>query len=63
MKEMSLQRRRVVVLAGSLAAISGAGPVLLRGHRFAQMAWVVFLAVMIVVLIVRMVKLKREEGC
>jgi hypothetical protein len=62
MREMSLQRRRVVALAGSIAAMSGAGPLLLRGHRHLGMAWIGFVAVMLVVVIVQMVKLRREEG-
>jgi hypothetical protein len=63
MKQMSLQRRRVVVLAASLSAMSGVGPLLLRGHRYAEMAWVGFISVLAVLLIVLMMKLRREDGC
>jgi hypothetical protein len=64
MRQMSLQRKRVVVMATSIAALSGTGPLwLLRGHRYLGMGWLVFMAVMLVAVIVQMAKLKREEGC
>jgi hypothetical protein len=63
MRQMSLQRRRVVVLAASISAMSGVGPLLLRGHRYAEIAWVGFISVMAVLLIVQMMKLRREDGC
>jgi hypothetical protein len=39
------------------------GPLLLRGHRYAEMAWVGFISVLAVLLIVLMMKLRREDGC
>ncbi len=63
MRQMSVQRRRVVTMASSVAAMSGLGPLLVRGHRYLGLAWMLFIAVMLVAVIVQMVKLRREEGC
>ena len=60
---MSLQRRRVVVLAGLVAAMSGTGPLLLHGHRYLQIGWMGLMAVMLVLVILQMVRLRRQEGC
>jgi hypothetical protein len=63
MRQMSLQRRRVVVTAGSVAAMSGIGPLLMRGRPVLGLVWIGFMVVMMVVVIWQMVKLRKEEGC
>jgi hypothetical protein len=60
---MSAERRRVVVMASSLAAMSGVGPVLFRGHPRAEWVWLAVYAALMVWVIVKLVRLRRDEGC
>jgi hypothetical protein len=62
MRKLSLQRRKVVVLAGSLAAMSGIGPLLMQRHHYLGLVWIGCVAVMMVIVITQLVKLKREVG-
>jgi hypothetical protein len=63
MRAMSAERRKVVGLASSLAAMSGVGPVLLREHRRAEWVWLAVYILLMIWVIVRMVRLRRDEGC
>ena len=63
MRKMSEERRKVVVLASSLACMAGVGPVLLRQHPRLEWAWLVVYVSVLVWVIVRMARLKRDEGC
>jgi hypothetical protein len=62
MRKLSLQRRKVVVLAASTAAMSGVGPLLFQKHPYLRIAWVGFMAVMLVVVVLQLAKLKKAEG-
>jgi len=53
----------VVALAGSLACMSGVGPVLLRHHPLMEWVWLGLYILLMVCVIVLMVRLRREEGC
>lgn len=63
MRKLSAQRRRVVTMAASMAAISGVGPLLLRGHHSLEIVWAGLIVVLAVTVIVQTVRLRREEGC
>ena len=63
MRKLSEPRRRVVALAGSLACMSGVGPVLLRHHPLMDWVWWGLYILLRVCVIVLMVRLRREEGC
>ncbi len=63
MRKMSLQRRRVVGLASSLACLSGMGPVLRQNHPRLEWAWLVLCVLLMIWVIVKMVRLQRDEGC
>ena len=63
MRKMSDERRRVAGLASSLACMAGVGPVLLRNHPRAEWVWLVMYVSLMVWVIVRMVRLRRDEGC
>ena len=63
MRQISRQRRRVVVMASSIAAMSGMVPALLRGHTWMLWTWMGLEAAMLVWVIVLMVRLRRDEGC
>jgi hypothetical protein len=60
MSEMSPQRKKVVVLAASIASMSGM-LTLLHGHRWLMGAWIAFMAVALVYTISEFAKLKRSE--
>jgi hypothetical protein len=60
MSEMSPQRKKVVVMAASVASMSG-GAVLLKEYPHALIAWIVFMLVMLVLTIVEVAKLKGQE--
>jgi hypothetical protein len=59
MNEMSPQRRKVVVLASSVACMSG-GPILLKGHPRLLMVWLCVMVVTIVFAVVQLSKLKGQ---
>jgi hypothetical protein len=61
MSDMSPRRRKVVVLCCAVAALSGTGPLLLKGHRAAQMIWIALMVTILIYAIAELVKLKREE--
>jgi hypothetical protein len=60
---MSVQRRRVVVMASSLAAMSGIGSVLFRGHVWLGWTWMGVEIAFLVWVIVLLLRLRRDEGC
>ncbi|MDE1162673.1 MAG: hypothetical protein PW792_12100 [Acidobacteriaceae bacterium] len=60
---MSRQRRLLAAQAGALAAMSGSGPLLLRGHPRAGWLWAAVMLVCAIRLIVLMVRVRRTEGC
>jgi hypothetical protein len=59
-RELSPQRRKVVVLAACIASISGLGPVLFQHHRYLGLVWIALLAVALTYLMVQFVKLRRS---
>jgi hypothetical protein len=61
MSEMSPQRKKVVILCACVASLSGAGPLLTKGHPKLAMAWTAFILVALVFAITQFVKLKRSE--
>ncbi len=63
MRRLSAARRRVVALAGSMAAISGVEPLLLQRHSLARWIWLGLMATLLVRLIVLMARLRKDEGC
>ncbi len=63
MRTMSAQRRRVAALESSLACMGGVGPSLLHHHPRAEWVWLAAYIPLMLWLIVRMMRLKREEGC
>ncbi len=62
MRRLSAARRRVV-LAGSMAAMSGVGPLLLPRHSVARWIWIGLMVILFVRVIVLMSRLKKAEGC
>jgi hypothetical protein len=63
MRKMSPERRKLAALASSLACMSGVGPVLLRGYPRWEWAWLGLYIPLMIWVIVRMVRLRRDEGC
>jgi hypothetical protein len=63
MRKISGERRRVAGLASSLACMAGVGPVLLRHHPRMEWVWRAVYGSLMVWVIVRMVRLRRREGC
>lgn len=61
MSEMNAQRRKVVVLAASVACISAAGPVLLKSQPRFTFVWIGFVIIALVFTLVEFVKLKRQQ--
>jgi uncharacterized membrane protein len=59
---MSLKRRRVVVLASSVAAMSGLGTLLFHRHAWLGWAWVGLEVALLVWVVVLMMRLRRDEG-
>jgi len=57
MSEMSPQRR-IAVLAASMAALSGVGPILLKGHIVLKAIWLGFMVIVAVYIFVQIAKLK-----
>jgi hypothetical protein len=62
MRRLSQERRQVVALAGSLAAISGTGGTLSRWHPALHWAWLCLYLVLLSVVIVKALRLRRS-GC
>ncbi len=63
MRRMSVQRRRVVVLACSVAAMSGVGPVLFSRHAWLRDAWIGLMLGLLAWVVVLTVRLRRDDGC
>jgi hypothetical protein len=63
MRKMSRERRRVMTLSGCLAATGGIMPTLVNRNHKAMLVWVCVEAVLLALLIVRMMRLKKTEGC
>jgi hypothetical protein len=58
-----MQRRRVVVLASSVAAMNGLGATLLSRHLWLGRVWLGLMVTLLVYVIVLMLRLRRDEGC
>jgi hypothetical protein len=63
MRRMSVQRRRVVSLASSVAALSGVGPLFFPRHLVARWMWLGLMATLLIWVIVLMLRMKRDEEC
>ncbi len=63
MRRISAARRRVVILASSVAAMSGVGPLLFQRNHWARWIWLGLMAVLFARVIVLTVRLRRDEGC
>jgi len=64
MRKLSEERRRLVVLAGSVAAMSGLAPLLLQHqHKSVHLIWMAVVISLEVWLIVKLYRLRRTEGC
>ena len=61
MSELSPQRKKVVVLASSVACMSGVAPILMHRHPVLEIVWIGLMAVALVFVFVEFAKLKREE--
>ncbi len=62
MRRLSQERRQVVALGGSLAAMSGPGVALTNGHPVARWVWLGSELVVLIMVIVKMLRLRRA-GC
>ena len=63
MRKMSLQRRRVVLLASSLTCMGGVGPSLSQHHPQLEDLWLGLMATLLIWVIVQMMRLRKDEGC
>lgn len=63
MRRLSAARRRVGVLASSIAAMSGVGPLLFQHNFWARWVWLGLMATLLVWVIVLMARLRKDEGC
>jgi hypothetical protein len=63
MRQISAARRRVVVLAGSMAAMSGAVPLLVSHHPLGRWFWLGMVAGLLVGMVVLLIQRRRNEGC
>lgn len=63
MRQLSARRRRLVSFSGSVAAMSGLGPLLFPRHSAARWVWMGLMATLLVWVIVLMLRLRRDEGC
>jgi len=61
MSQLSPERKRVVVLCSSVAAMSGVS-VLLKGHPVILGVWIGFMVVTLVYAMVQLAKLKKQGG-
>ena len=61
MNKLTPPRRKVVVLAASVACMSAGGPVLFKDYPKLMMGWTAFMVVMLVYTIWEFAKLKRSE--
>ncbi len=63
MRKMSVQRRRVVALAGSVAAMSGVGPLLFHRNHWAVAIWLGLMVALLVWVVVLMARLMKDGRC
>ena len=63
MRRVSKQRRRIVALSSSVAAMSGVVPLLIRRHPVDGWMWLGMMAGLVVGAIILMVRVQRDEGC
>jgi hypothetical protein len=61
MNKLTPPRRKVVVLAASVACMSSGGPVLFKGHPKLMMGWTAFMIAVLAYTIWEFAKLKRSE--
>jgi hypothetical protein len=50
-------------MAGSVAAMSGLGPLLFRRHPWLGWGWIGLMFTLLVCVVVLMVRLRQDEGC
>jgi hypothetical protein len=67
MKEMSVQRKKVAVMAASVTVLASMSLLVLPGHlsggwQFVRGFWLGLMVVLLVKVFVDMAKLKKEEG-
>jgi hypothetical protein len=62
MKQLSPERRKIVVLASAIAASSGAVLLLQKDHPRLTATWLGLLSVALVYVIVQLVKIKRQKS-
>jgi hypothetical protein len=58
---MTTERRRVAVIGGSIAAMSGGALLLQRDHPWVTTAWLVVLAFALVYVVVQLIKIRRSK--
>jgi VIT1/CCC1 family predicted Fe2+/Mn2+ transporter len=63
MRKLSVQRRRVVGLAGSVAAMSGVGPALFHRNHWALAVWLGLMMMLLGWVLVLMVRLRKDDRC
>lgn len=62
MRQLSVERRRIVVMASSVAAMSGVVPLLATRHPRFVALWLGCMAGLLVVAIAHLAKLQKAEG-
>lgn len=62
MRRLSKERRQVVVMAGGLAASSGTGMAITNEHPVARWVWLAVYSMLLMAVIVKMLRLRRD-GC
>ena len=62
MSELTPERRKVVILGGSVAAMSGSIAVFGHNHPWLAVVWLCFLMVAAAYVIVQLIKIKRSRG-
>jgi ABC-type Mn2+/Zn2+ transport system permease subunit len=60
-RQLSPERRKIVIIAASVAALSGVTPVLLKDHPYLRIGMLVCITCALVYVVVAMAKLKRGE--
>ncbi len=60
-RNLSPERRRIVVLCACVACMSG-GPVLLRGHLVLMFLWLAMMLTVLVTAMVKLARLNKSEG-
>ena len=61
MSKLSPERRKVAVLGGSIAAMSGGVLLLQRDHSWLTMVWLAIMAFAAAYVVVQLIKIKRSR--